>query len=208
MHAGVHSHQIGDVAQEASLGYVTPRKQRSNQTSERFQFSLAPTQQTNASGAYNAADWQSASTNAQNQNVYTPGQSSLLGGTVGGYGNLLAGNVPTSFTQNPQLLQSYNTAFNQAAPSLSFQGGAGSPQMQSNYALGLSSLLGNQYNTGISNYLGALGGASNTSLSPVGANATGYTGTTNYQTGYGNSNQTISQPISLVNLLSALGGTL
>jgi hypothetical protein len=209
MRTGAHSHQIGDVALEASLGYVAPVKRQRNQTSECYQFSLAPTQNTTSNATSNTVGGAQTYGNAYNNNVYgLPGEAALQGQVAGAQSNFLTNGAPSSFTANPQLLQSYNTAFNQAAPSLAFQGGAGSPQMQSNYAIGLSNLLGNQFNTGTANYQNALTGAGNFAINPTGTQTSTAANVNQYENSTGTANQTISQPLSLVNLLGALSGAI
>jgi hypothetical protein len=195
---------ITDRALDASVGYIAPSKKKI-ETSERFQFSLQPSQnaQSSLSGIQSVNTGGNSSQSQYNQ--YNPYQSGLQPALGAGYGNLLAGNVPTSFTQNPDLVGAYTTAFNQNAPSMAFQGGAGSPQMQSNYAMGLQQLLANQYNTGISNYMNALGGAGGYSLTPVGQIGQGGYSSNTQQGFQTRGTQNIQQPLGLLQTL--LGGS-
>lgn len=166
-------------------------------------FSLVPEQQTQYS-ASGGSNYSQGTTNQQaTQNQYGAGQEALQGQLGGLYQNLLAGQVPTQFTQNPNLIGQYNTQFSQnVAPQLAIQGGAGNPQIASNYVQGLQSLLANQYNIGIGQYMQALGGASGFGLTPIGQSGNSYG-----QTWGGNSynqtgNQTTSIPFSLLSALT------
>jgi len=104
----------------------------------------------------------------QQQNLYGQGQQQLQGLIPGLYSNLVGGGLST-FTNPQALLDMYKQQWNnQGAPGAAAQFGAGSPQMMSQYNQGLTNLLGNQYNTGISNYLAALGGAGGYGLTPIG----------------------------------------
>jgi hypothetical protein len=138
------------------------------------------------------------------QNLYTPGQQALENQLTSGYSNLLNGQVPSQFTNNPQLIGAYQTAYNAGAPATAFQGGAGSPQMQSNYAQGLQSLLANQYNTGITNYANILGGAGANALTGTGSNTTNQGSI--QSSGYGNGNFSSTTSQSLIAALLGLGG--
>lgn len=194
---------------DAAIGYTAPIKHAPDLTcGERAQFSLTPTQTTNTKSTGSQIGSNTYAGNQAQSNQYTPGQAALQGQLGGAYSNLLNGQVPSDYTNNPNLVGAYTTAFNQNAPTQAFQGGAGTPQLQSNYAMGLQNLLANQFNTGTQNYQNSLAGASNFAQNPIGA--TGSTSGNTYGTqGFqGTTNQTISQPISLVNLLSALGGAL
>lgn len=169
-------------------------------------FTLTPSQQTNQNTTGSYSGGQSGSGNNYQNYQYSPAQQGLQNQLGGAWGQFLQGNVPSGFTNNPNLVNAFTTAFNQNAPSMAFQGGAGSPQMQSNYAMGLQQLLANQYNQGVSNYANALQGAGGFGLTPLGQN----TGYTNNQTNFANNrtglNQTISQPLSLLSLLMGGGG--
>jgi hypothetical protein len=137
-------------------------------------------------GQSSSANSTNQGTNAQ-QNVYTPGQTSvqnqlpqLYQQLLSGLSSSAAGNTPSNFTNNPQLVGAYETAYNQnVAPQEAFQGGAGSPAIASNNAIGLQQLLANQYNTGISQSQNAnaqlasgVGSAANYALGlPTGSNA-------------------------------------
>lgn len=118
---------------------------------------------------------QQANTGAQQQqNTYTPGQSDVQGSLGGLYQQLLGGNIPSSFTNPAAATNAYNSNFQtQVAPGLAAQYGAGSPQIGSQQALGLAQLQGNLYNSGVQNYMGALGQESNYALGmPTGASST------------------------------------
>jgi hypothetical protein len=114
---------------------------------------------------------QQVNTGAQQQlNAYTPGQQGLQGNLGGLYQSLLSGNIPNSFTNPAAATNAYNTNFQtQVAPQMAAQFGAGSPAIASQQALGLAQLQGNLYNTGVQNYMGALGQGSNYALGmPIG----------------------------------------
>jgi hypothetical protein len=160
--------------------------------------------------------------NSAQQNTYTPGQQQVQGQLGAGYGNLLnstqsaaGGAIPSAFTNNPNLVGAYNTSYNQTvAPQEAFQGGAGSPAIASNQALGLQQLLANQYNTGIGQYqnaLGqqssALGNAANYSLGLATGGTGQSTGTDqsqNTSTGQGTSSYNTLSPYGLLQQLGIL----
>ena len=112
-----------------------------------------------------------------NANTFNAGQTALQNNLGGLYGSLAAGNIPTSYTANPNLVGAYETAYNQnVAPGEAAQGGWGSPAIASNNAMGLQALLANQYNTGVSNYQNTLAGASNFASNPFLGNSSSSTG--------------------------------
>jgi hypothetical protein len=166
---------------------------------------LTPTSQVASNYGNTGTTQYGQSTNATQANQYTPGQQALQAQLNSAYGNLLSGNIPSSYTSNPNLVGAYTSAFNQSeAPSLALQGGAGSPQLQSNYALGLQNLLSNQYNTGVSEYQNSLAGATSPAYSAVGSQSgSGVTGA-QASTGAGISNSILTQPYTLLQLLSQL----
>jgi hypothetical protein len=113
--------------------------------------------------------------NSTQQNLYGQGQQQLQGQIPGLLSSLVGGGMG-SFTNPQALLAQYNQQFqNTVAPNLAAQYGAGSPQIASQQNQGLVNLLGNQYNTGVSNYTNALNSAGQYGLSSVGSN----TNTTN-----------------------------
>src|SRR5258708_1835148 len=116
-----YSQHITDRAQEASIGYVLPTK--AERTSEKFQFSLSPSQNTAGNNQSSGFSGNQSNSNQYQTNQYTPGQAALQGQLGNAYGQFLQGNVPSSFTNNPDLVGAYTTAFNQNAPSMAFQGG-------------------------------------------------------------------------------------
>jgi len=125
----------------------------------------------------------------QQQNLYGQGQQALQSQIPGLYSQLVGGGLST-FTNPQALLDMYKQQWNnQGAPGVAAQFGAGSPQMMSQYNQGLTNLLGNQYNTGISNYLAALGGAGGYGLTGIGS--TGQTA----QQGETNTQQQIGQTL-------------
>jgi len=122
------------------------------------------------SGTYSGTTGQTTGGNTGTYQQYTPGQQALQGNLGSLYQNILAGQIPSSFTNPQAAINAYNTNFQQSvAPQLAAQYGAGSPQIGSQNALGLAQLQGNLYNTGVQNYLGALGQGTNYALGmPVG----------------------------------------
>jgi hypothetical protein len=120
-------------------------------------------------------------------NVYTPGQQGLQGNLGNLWQSFLSGNIPGSFTNPQAATNAYQSNFqSQVAPGLAAQYGAGSPVIGSQNALGLAQLQGQLYNTGVNNFLGAMGGGTNyalgmptgTTSGQVGANMTQGTQTT------------------------------
>lgn len=114
---------------------------------------------------YSGTTGQVTGGNTQASNVYTPGQTSLQGNLGNLWSSFLGGNVPSSFTNPAAATTAYQSNFNtQVAPGLAAQYGAGSPAIGSANALGLANLQGQLYNTGVNNFLSALGGGSNYAL--------------------------------------------
>jgi hypothetical protein len=99
------------------------------------------------------------------QNTYSPGQQQLQGNLGNLWQSFLSGNIPSSFTNPQAAINAYNTNFQTSvAPGMAAQYGAGSPAIGSANALGLAQLQGQLYNTGVNNFLGALGGGTNYAL--------------------------------------------
>jgi hypothetical protein len=163
-----------------------------------------PSQSTNSNSANTQENASGYTNNANSYNVYGGGQSGLQNQLAGNYSNLIGGGL-SSFTNNPNLVSAYQTAYNQTAPATAMQGGAGSPQLQSNYAMGLQSLLANQFNTGTSNYENALSGAGSTAFNALGTNNTTSGTSQGYTAGQNAGTQTISQNPLMMLLMSALG---
>lgn len=140
----------------------------------------------------------------QQQNQFNPGQQGLQGSLGGMYQNFLSGQVPQSFTAPPQVLDAYKQYFqNQVAPGIAAQYGAGSPQMGAQQTNGLTQLLANLYQQGMSNYGNVLGGASSYALNPTGYNQSQNQGTQYQNQSAENYNQTTYSPLSI--LMQLLG---
>lgn len=105
-------------------------------------------------------------------NQYTGGQQALQGQVPNAYGQFLAGNIPSTFTMPQSVIDNYTKQFNTwSAPQLALNGGAGTPQISGNYAMGLSDLMSRLYQQGVGNYSGALAGADNSAFGrPIGTN--------------------------------------
>ena len=139
-----------------------------------------------------------------NMTAYNPAQQGLQSDLGGMYNQLLQGNIPQSFTNPAAATSAYQNNFNQqVAPGIAAQYGGGSNQMASQQALGLSNLQGQLYNTGVSNFMNALGGGSNYAFQGQG-NTTGQSNISATDTSTTNSNQI--NP--LVFLSSLLGNAL
>jgi len=121
---------------------------------------------------YNQSGVQGAS--GTTANTFTPGQTGVQNNLGGLWSSFLQGNIPSSFTNPAAATNAYQSNFQtQVAPGLAAQYGAGSPVIGSQNALGLAQLQGNLYNTGVNNFLGALGGGSNYALGmPTGTGST------------------------------------
>ena len=137
----------------------------------------------------------------QQANVYNPQQQALQGGLGGFYNQLLQGNIPSQFT-NPQApMQAYTANFqNTLMPQYAAQYGAGSPAGLSAEAQGMQQLQGQLYNTGVGNFMTALGGAGNYAFNPIGGTGTQ---ANTAQTGLAGTNTTGINPL----VLALLGGT-
>jgi hypothetical protein len=107
---------------------------------------------------------------SQQSNTYLPWQQQLQGQLGQAEGNLLSGNVPSSYT-NPQAATSaYMNNFNQyVAPELAAQYGAGSPAIGASLNSGLTNLAAQTYQQGFSNYGNAVSAAATPALTAVGA---------------------------------------
>lgn len=142
----------------------------------------------------------------QQQNTFTPGQTGVQNNLGGLWQSFMQGNIPSSFTNPAAATNAYNTNFDtQVAPGLAAQYGAGSPVIGSQNALGLANLQGQLYNTGVGNFLGALGGGTNYALGMP----TGASGSSNQQaTQVGNQNQQggINPLAFLASILGNIGG--
>ena len=147
---------------------------------------------------------QSQGTGQTNQaNTYLPWQQQLQGQVGQAEGNLLSGNVPTSFT-NPQAATSqYMNNFNQyVAPELAAQYGAGSPAIGASLSSGLTNLASQTYEQGISNYGNAVSAAATPALTP-----TGQTGAqAQQQSGTSNTNQ-VENLTDLINMIESTSGS-
>lgn len=126
-------------------------------------------------------------------NQYTAGQQGLQGKVPGAYGDFLGGNIPSTFTMPQPVIDNFTKQFNTwSAPSLALNGGAGSPQIAGNYAMGLSDLMARLYQQGVGNYQGALAGADNSAFGrPTGTNTVDARDVS--QTGGSTANQQYSQ---------------
>jgi hypothetical protein len=133
---------------------------------------------------YNQSSVQGAS--GTTNNAYTAGQTGLQNNLGSMWQSLLSGNIPSSFTNPAAATNAYQSNFQtQVAPGLAAQYGAGSPVIGSQNALGLAQLQGNLYNSGVNNFLGAMGSGTNYALGmPTG------TGSTQAQSGQSSGSQT------------------
>jgi hypothetical protein len=130
---------------------------------------IAPNVWSNASASI--GNQQQLGTSTQ-QNLYGQGQQQLQNQIPGLLSSLVGGGM-SSFTNPQALLAQYQQQWNNVgAPGVAAQFGAGSPQMMSQYNQGLTNLLGNQYNTGIQEYMSALGSAGGYGLTGIGSTTT------------------------------------
>lgn len=110
----------------------------------------------------------------QQQNVYNPQQQGIQGDLGGFYNQMLQGNIPQSFTNPSAPMQAFSANFdNNVAPGLAATYGAGSSAANSQKALAMQQLQGSLYNTGVGNYMNALGGAQNYAFNPIGGTSQG-----------------------------------
>jgi len=159
----------------------------------------------NVTGASNAnTSTQSSGTgNANQSNTYLPWQSGLQSQVAGAEGNLLAGNVPTSFTNPQASVQAYENNFNQyVAPELASQYGAGSPAIGATESSGLTNLAAQNYQSGISNYSNVLAGAQSAALTPTGQTSN----QAQEQQGTGNTTQ-VQSLTDLLNMIESTSGS-
>lgn len=146
-------------------------------------------------------------------NQYSAAQQQMQGQLPSLYQQLLTGGTPNSWTTVPQeAINNYQNQFDAwKAPQLAAKGGAGSPMMAANQAMGLSNLLSNLYPSGVQQYQNALGAATNFAMTPQGVNNN--TSTNQNTTSGGNMNQQYSQDVNqkytaiqdIINLIKQTG---
>lgn len=141
---------------------------------------------------------------AQTQaNLYNPQQQGLQGNLGGFYNQLLQGNIPQQFTNPQPAIDAFSANFdNTVAPGIASQFGAGSNVIGSQKALGLQQLQGQLYNTGVGNFMNALGGAGNYAFNPIGGIGTGTTQAAQDQSGQ-NANQINPVMYALLQMISS-----
>ena len=166
------------------------------------------TQNTDTTGNSSNTGNQAGSTT----NQYGANQQALQSQLPSLYQSLLAGNIPSSFTAPQAAIDNYNQQFqNWTAPQLALKGGAGSPMIAANQAMGLSNLMSNLYQQGVGNYTNALGSANQNAFQAIGANTTGNTSSTGTTAGTNDTTtdqtQTQTNPL-LQQLLQLIGPTL
>jgi hypothetical protein len=106
-----------------------------------------------------------------NQNTYTQPQQGLQGQVPGLYSSLLAGQIPSTFTAPQPVIDNFNKEWQTwQAPQIAVNGGANSPMLAANQAMGKSNLLANLYNQGTQNYMTGLSGAETAAMTPTGQN--------------------------------------
>lgn len=163
----------------------------------------------NNTSATSAAQQQQSTGNTSN--TYNQGQTDLQGSLPSFYNNLLSGNIPSSFTTPQAPVTAYEQNFqSMQAPSLALNGGSGSPMIAGQEAQGLAQLQSNLYQQGASNYMNALGGATNNAFTATGANNS--QDGSGAQTGTGAANQSYDQNdnsnyTALQSIMSILSGT-
>lgn len=161
------------------------------------------------------------------QGTFLPGQQQLQGQVGNALGSVLSGQgIPGSSTSFiPQQTQAYVDNYNRyVAPQEAAQGGAGSPAIASNLALGLENLQGNLaqdvYNTNAGVFSSALGTGTSAAYNPTGQNTSGTTSgttattanstqnTTQDQAGswQANNDQTLGQLNALLGTFGSVGG--
>lgn len=125
-------------------------------------------------------------------NTYNAAQTANQSALPAFYANLMNGQIPSSFTHPQAAIDAFNNDFqNVQAPNLALSGGAGSPMIARNQAMGLSNLESNLYNTGVSNYINALGAGTNNAYQSTGAENN--TASSGAQQGTGAANQSYQQ---------------
>jgi hypothetical protein len=116
----------------------------------------------------------------QQANTYGAGQQALqqqLPSVLSSF--LQTGNLPGTFAAPQQVLNAYNSNFQQSvAPGLAAQYGAGSPEIGSQNTLGLQQLLSNLYQTQSGNLNNVLNTGANIGFTPIGQTGTGNTSNT------------------------------
>jgi hypothetical protein len=146
------------------------------QTQSGGQTQLANIAQASSGSSRSQSTGQAVGTQAgETANVYQPWQSGLQEQAGQAAGNFLqSGNLPGSFAMPPQVAEAYASNFNRfVAPGIAAQGGAGSPAIASQMALGLEQLTADMYRTQSGNFGNALGQAQSLGFTPVGATQSG-----------------------------------
>lgn len=112
----------------------------------------------NTTGASNSLGNQAS--NATTANTYNQNQTANQNQLPTIYDSLMKGNIPNSFTAPQSVIDNYKTQFqSMQAPALALQGGAGTPMIAGQQAMGMSNLLSNLYQQGTGNYMNAIAGA-------------------------------------------------
>lgn len=167
---------------------------------------------TNASGSSNQTGTAVSGGNytGTSNNIYTTGQEGLQS-TVGNAANSVLGGADALSAESsniiPQSDQAYTDSYNRmVAPQLAAQGGAGSPAIGSNLALGLEQLnaqLAPQiYSTQAGVFSNTLGTAENAAYTPTGATNSGTQASTQDTTGSGNWQSSSNQLSALAQFLN------
>lgn len=144
------------------------------------------------------------------QNIYTPGQQGLQNQVGGAAGTVLGGASDLSAESSqiiPQSMQAYSDYYNRfVAPQAAASGGAGSPAIASNLALGLEQLQAQLtpqiYSTQAGVFSNALGTAENAAYTPTGATNSGTQSSTQDTTGSGNWQSSSNQLSALAQFLN------
>lgn len=154
-----------------------PQVQNSSQTQTLFGGQTA-------SGSSNSNTTGTGNSVGATDNTYSAQQQGLQGQAADAASNYLqTGNLPGTFGAPPQVFDAYNTYYQQyVAPQIAASGGAGSPALASNLALGLQQLASTTYQNQSNNFASALAGAAGIGYTP--------TGTTNEQAQSGNQQST------------------
>lgn len=124
------------------------------------------------SGVQNVADVTSGT--GQNRAFFSPEQLAAQSGYFNNLGGFISGTqqVPAYMTAPPQVFQAYNDAFNKfVAPGIAAQYGAGSPQIGAQQSFGNEQLAAQLYQSGITNWMDALGLQGNAAFNPQGQNS-------------------------------------
>lgn len=142
--------------------YATnPQVQNSTQVNSSAGF-MSGSGSSNTSGTGSSA--------AAGQNTFTPQQQGLQGNVLESAQNFLqTGNLPGTFAAPQQVFDAYKSNYNQTvAPMIAASGGAGSPALASNLALGLEQLASNLYQSQSANFGNALATAGGLAFNPTG----------------------------------------